>query len=286
MILARAAYLGAQRNGTVFWSSDIQSTWDMLKRSIPAGLNFTASGMPYWDTDIAGFFSPPIPADYHAAHKPLIDGSDARGTIGNYEDYPELFVRWFEWGAFQPVMRAHGERESQRGLVVRQAGRADSGEVSAAALSAAAVHLLACLSQPTRLGAPYMRALFMDFPDDPKAADIPDEYMYGPAFLVAPVTEQGATQPQGVSARRLSTGTTTGPMSAYTADRRFWRMPRSTRCRCLCGREASCRLAQTCRARKSGRQSRPYECIPERMARLRFFRTTATPTHMKAVAAP
>ena len=73
MILARASYLGAQRNGTVFWSSDIVSTWDMLKRSIPAGLNFTASGMPYWDTDIAGFFSPGIPADYHAEHKPLID---------------------------------------------------------------------------------------------------------------------------------------------------------------------------------------------------------------------
>jgi alpha-D-xyloside xylohydrolase len=62
MILARAAYLGAQRNGTIFWSSDIYSTWDMLKRSIPAGLNFTASGMPYWNTDIAGFFSPNIPS--------------------------------------------------------------------------------------------------------------------------------------------------------------------------------------------------------------------------------
>ena len=61
MILARAAYLGAQRNGTVFWSSDIYSTWDMLKRSIPAGLNFTATGLPYWDTDIAGFFSPADP---------------------------------------------------------------------------------------------------------------------------------------------------------------------------------------------------------------------------------
>ena len=79
MILARAAYLGAQRNGTVFWSSDIVSTWDMLKRSIPAGLNFTATGLPYWDTDIAGFFSPSIPADYKAAHKPLIDGSGCEG---------------------------------------------------------------------------------------------------------------------------------------------------------------------------------------------------------------
>ena len=108
---SRAAYLGAQRNGTVFWSSDIVSAWDMLKRSIPSGLNFTATGLPYWDTDIAGFFSPSFPANYHAAQAPLVDGSDARDTIGNYEDYPELFVRWFEWGAFQPVMRAHGERK-------------------------------------------------------------------------------------------------------------------------------------------------------------------------------
>ena len=64
MILARAAYLGAQRNGTVFWSSDIISSWDMLRRSIPAGLNFTATGLPYWDTDIAGFFSPSFGPHY------------------------------------------------------------------------------------------------------------------------------------------------------------------------------------------------------------------------------
>ena len=70
-----------------------------------------------------------------------------RGTIGNYEDYPELFVRWFEWGSFQPVMRAHGETKSQRGMGVRQAGGADSREVSEAALPAPALHLLGCLSQ-------------------------------------------------------------------------------------------------------------------------------------------
>ena len=82
MILARAAYLGAQRNGTVFWPSDIVSTWDMLKRSIPAGLNFTDIGTPYWDTDIAGFFSPVIPSNYHAEHTPLIDSSEVRSTVG------------------------------------------------------------------------------------------------------------------------------------------------------------------------------------------------------------
>ena len=192
MILARAAYLGAQRNGTVFWSSDIISSWDMLRRSIPAGLNFTATGLPYWDTDIAGFFSPAFGPDYHAAHKPLIDGSDVRGTIGNYEDYPELFVRWFEWGAFQPVMRAHGERNHNEVWAYgKQAEPILSKYLRLRYQLLPYTYSAAYRSYQT--GAPYMRALFMDFPDDPKAADIPDEYMYGPAFLVAPVTEQGAT---------------------------------------------------------------------------------------------
>ena len=192
MILARAAYLGAQRNGTVFWSSDIISSWDMLRRSIPAGLNFTATGLPYWDTDIAGFFSPSVGPDYHAAHKPLIDGSDVSATIGNYEDYPELFVRWFEWGAFQPVMRTHGERNHNE---VWAYGK--QAEPILAKYLRLRYQLLpytySAAYRSYETGAPYMRALFMDFPDDPKAVDIPDEYMYGPAFLVAPVTEQGAT---------------------------------------------------------------------------------------------
>jgi alpha-D-xyloside xylohydrolase len=192
MILARAAYLGAQRNGTVFWSSDIVSTWDMLKRSIPAGLNFTASGMPYWDTDIAGFFSPAIPADYRAAHKPLVDGSDARANIDSYEDYPELFVRWFEWGSFQPIMRAHGERMHNE---VWSYGK--QAEPILAKYLKLRYQLLpytySAAWKSYQTGAPYTRALFMDFSADPKAANIPDEYMYGPALLVAPVSDQGAT---------------------------------------------------------------------------------------------
>jgi len=193
MILARAAYLGAQRNGTVFWSSDIVSTWDMLRRAIPAGLNFTATGLPYWDTDIAGFFSPSIPADYHAPHVPLVDGSDVRENIGNYEDYPELFARWFEWGAFQPVMRAHGERMHNE---VWSYGKQTEPilEKYLKLRYQLLPYTYSVAYQSYQTGAPYMRALFMDFPADPKAMDIPDEYMYGPAFLVAPVTQQGATQ--------------------------------------------------------------------------------------------
>jgi len=192
MILARAAYLGAQRNGTVFWSSDIVSTWDMLKRSIPAGLNFTASGMPYWDTDIAGFFSPTLSPGYQPAHKPLVDPTEARSTVDRYEDYPELFVRWFEWGAFQPVMRAHGERNhNEVWSYGRQAEPILEKYLRLRYQLLPYTYSLAYGSYQT--GAPFMRALFMDFPHDPNVTDIPDEYMFGPAFLVAPVTEQGAT---------------------------------------------------------------------------------------------
>jgi alpha-glucosidase/alpha-D-xyloside xylohydrolase len=192
MILARAAYLGAQRNGTVFWSSDITSTWDMLKRSIPTGLNFTASGMPYWDTDIAGFFSPEIYPNYHPAHTPLVDPSDARANVDGYSDYPELFVRWYEWGAFQPVMRAHGEREHNE--VWAYGKQAEPILEKYLRLRYQLMPYIYSLGYHTyQTGAPFMRALFMDFPNDPKVADIRDEYMFGPAFLVAPVSDQGAT---------------------------------------------------------------------------------------------
>jgi alpha-D-xyloside xylohydrolase len=192
MILARAAYLGAQRNGTVFWSSDIVSTWDMLKRSIPAGLNFTAGGMPYWDTDIAGFFSPQIYPMYHAAHTPLVDPSDARENVNGYEDYPELFVRWYQWGAFQPIMRAHGERTHNE--VWSYGKQAEAILEKYLRLRYQLLPYTYSLAYNSYLtGAPYTRALFMDFPSDPKVANIPDEYMFGPAFLVAPVVEQGAT---------------------------------------------------------------------------------------------
>ncbi len=190
--LVRAAYLGAQSNGAVFWSSDIESTWDMLKRSIPAGLDFTASGMPYWDTDIAGFFSPDIYPSYHPAHTPLVDPSDVRANVDGYSDYPELFVRWFEWGSFQPVMRAHGEREHNE--VWAYGKQAEPILEKYLRLRYQLMPYTYSLAYHTYLtGAPFMRALFMDFSQDPKVANITDEYMFGPAFLVAPVTTQGAT---------------------------------------------------------------------------------------------
>jgi alpha-D-xyloside xylohydrolase len=191
-ILARAAYLGAQANGTVFWSSDITATWDMLKRSIAAGLDFTASGMPYWDTDIAGFRSPELPPNYQPAHTPLVSPAGAQNTVDDYLDYPELFVRWFEWGVFQPVMRAHGARAHNE--VWAYGKQAEPILEKYLRLRYRLLPYIYSVAHRTyQTGAPYMRALFMDFPNDPKISDVRDEYMFGPAFLVAPVTTQGAT---------------------------------------------------------------------------------------------
>jgi alpha-D-xyloside xylohydrolase len=119
LILSRDAYLGVQSKGTIVWSSDIYPTWDTLKRQIPTGLDVTASGIPYWSNDTGGWQY--LPAVHHPAHKPLLDPSDARDTVGGYDDYPELYTRWFQYATFLPIFRTHGSRPGQRGLVLRQA---------------------------------------------------------------------------------------------------------------------------------------------------------------------
>jgi alpha-D-xyloside xylohydrolase len=190
LILSRDSYLGAQRNGTMFWSSDIYPTWDTLKRQVPTGLDFTASGMAYWSNDIGGWQY--LPAEHHPAHPPLLDGSDARDNIGGYEDYPELYTRWFEYGAFLPIFRTHGSRLYNEVWTYGKA--AEPILEKYLKLRYQLMPYIYSLGYRTyESGAPYMRALFMDFPDDPNVAGMGDEYMFGPAFLVAPVTEQGAT---------------------------------------------------------------------------------------------
>jgi len=190
LILSRDAYLGAQSNGTMFWSSDISPTWDTLKRQIPTGLDFTASGIAYWTQDIGGWQY--LPAEHRPAHPPLLDPSDARDNVGGYDDYPELYTRWFEYATFLPVFRAHGSRRYNE--VWSYGKQAEPILEKYLKLRYSLLPYIYSLGYETyQTGAPYMRALFMDFPDDRKVADLRDEYMFGPAFLVAPVTEQGAT---------------------------------------------------------------------------------------------
>ncbi len=189
LILSRDAYLGAQRNGTIFWSSDISPTWDTLRRQIPTGLNVAASGIAYTGNDIGGW------QDLHPhtpAHAPLIDPSGARENVGGYDDYPELYVRWFQYGTFLPTMRTHGTRKfNEVWTYGPQAQPILEKYLKLRYELMPYTYSLGWFTHET--GAPFMRALFMDFPADAKVADLRDEYMFGPALLVAPVVEQGAT---------------------------------------------------------------------------------------------
>jgi alpha-D-xyloside xylohydrolase len=169
--LSRSAFAGAQRYAVTAWSGDINSDWFSYRRQIPAGLNFSLSGLPYWTTDIGGFIS---------------------GGNPNDPAYRELFTRWFQYGTFCPIFRVHGSR--------------DENEIWS--YGAEAQKILVAFDRLRYRMLPYiysvawkttserytpMRPLVMDFRGDARAADIGDQFMYGPAFLVSPVTEPAAT---------------------------------------------------------------------------------------------
>jgi alpha-D-xyloside xylohydrolase len=149
----------------------------------------TASGIAYWSSDTGGWQWPNGPK----AERPvLLDPAGATAMAPGYTDYPELFVRWFEYNSFTPTLRIHGQRPA---TAIWEYGKAVEPVLAQyLKLRYALMPYLYALGRHTyESGAPFMRALFMDFPDDPKVVDLGDEYMFGPAFLVAPVTEQGAT---------------------------------------------------------------------------------------------
>ncbi|MQA18487.1 glycoside hydrolase family 31 protein [Rugamonas rivuli] len=191
LILSRAAYLGSQRTGALFWSSDVHPSWEALARQIPTGLNMTASGIAYWGNDIGGWQW--LPQSTQATQAPLLDPSGARDTVGQNHDYPELFTRWFQYGTFLPTLRIHGDRKHTELWEFGQ-----PAEAILARFDRLRYQLLPYLysqaKQTYDTGAPFMRPLWMDFPQDPNVANIGTQYMFGPAFLVAPVTAQGQTE--------------------------------------------------------------------------------------------
>jgi alpha-D-xyloside xylohydrolase len=191
LILSRAAYLGSQRTGALFWSSDIHATWEALARQIPTGLNMTATGFAYWGNDIGGWQG--IPQQSSATKAPLVDPSGAEDVVGKNRDYPELLTRWFQYGTFLPTLRIHGDRKYAD---IWSFGK--GAETIMARYDNLRYQLIPYIYSQAKkthdTGAPFMRALWMDFPNDPNVADIGTQYMFGPAFLVTPVTEQGQTE--------------------------------------------------------------------------------------------
>jgi len=170
VILTRSSYSGQQRNSAISWSGDIRGTWDVFRKQIPAGLNFSISGVPYWNTDIGGFF-----------------GGDPRDP-----KYRELFVRWFQFGAFTPMFRVHGTgagKEFWQFDAPTQKTLAKFERLRYRLMP----YIYSVSWQVTHNGSSMLRPLVMDFASDRNALMVADQYLFGPDLMVNPVTQPGAT---------------------------------------------------------------------------------------------
>ncbi|HEU5399767.1 MAG TPA: glycoside hydrolase family 31 protein [Terriglobales bacterium] len=171
-ILSRSAFSGTQRNAITAWSGDVISDWVTFKRQIPAGLNFAVSGIPYWTTDIGGF------------------------VTGNPDDpaYRELFIRWFQFGTFSSIFRVHGTRTTDQNELWSYGTGAQKILTDFDRLRYRLMpYIYSQAWKVTSDNYTLMRPLVMDFRTDLRAQNIGDQFMFGPAILVNPVTEQGAT---------------------------------------------------------------------------------------------
>lgn len=173
-ILTRSAFSGQQRYGVINWSGDIGGTWDVFRNQIVAGLNFTITGLPYWTTDIGGFFRP---------------------GQSQYTDikFHELLTRWYQWGTFNPIFRMHGyQTETEPWKYGRTVE--DNMRKMLNLRYRLLPYIYSEAWQVTKNGSTMMRAMVMDFNGDADAVKQPYEYMFGKAFLVAPITDAGTTQ--------------------------------------------------------------------------------------------
>ena len=171
VILTRSAFAGQQRNASISWSGDISANWETLRRQIPAGLSFSMSGLPYWTTDIGGFFRP---VDQYT--------SDA---------YHELLVRWFEFGTFCPIFRIHGYKSRTEmwnyGPEVEKI-LTQYDELRYRLMP----YIYSTAWGVTSRGETVMRALPFVYPNDLALRDVDDEFLFGNSLLVNPVTQPNA----------------------------------------------------------------------------------------------
>ena len=186
--LIRAAYLGSQKFGALVWSGDIPSTFESLSQQVKAGLNMAVCGIPWWNTDIGGFW-----------------GADIES-----EDFRELIVRWFQYGVFCPVMRLHGSRvrhgEKKRDV---KEPTGDPNEIwSFGERNFRILKELVLLRERLRpyiekqmktaaeKGYPVMRPMFFEYPDDEVYWTLGEQYLFGDDILFAPIVNRGQTEKQ------------------------------------------------------------------------------------------
>jgi len=165
LILTRSGFAGIQRHGVVNWSGDITADWTTLRTQLWAGLNYSISGLPYWTTDIGGFFS---------------GNPDTEG-------YRELFIRWFQWGAFCPIFRVHGTYYPKEPW--RFGKEVEEILVKYIRLRYRLLPYIYTLAWMVyEKDYTIMRPLVMDFRDDRNVYNIDDQYMFGPFIMVSPIT--------------------------------------------------------------------------------------------------
>ena len=193
-ILTRSAFAGQQRYGSMTWSGDVNSSWQSLRNQIPAGLNFSMSAIPYWNTDIGGFFA----AAYNRGWN---DGSGAQNP-----SFQELYVRWLQFGAFTPMMRSHGTDIPRE---IYNFGKKGETIYDAIAKTinlrySLLPYIYSAAWNITNSQSTMMRALVMDF-NDKKVVDMNDEYMFGKSILVAPIVNAQYT-PEAIVKSNEQTG--------------------------------------------------------------------------------
>lgn len=172
-ILTRSAFAGQQRYGANSWSGDVVATWETLQNQVPAALNFTMSGLPYWNADIGGFFLW------------RYNGQNAL----KLKSYHELYMRWLQFATFTPMMRSHGTDAPRE---IYQFGR--RGERTFDVIEKyihfryrLLPYIYSSAWEVTSESGSFMRALVMDFPGDTKVHDMTDQYLFGTSILVAPI---------------------------------------------------------------------------------------------------
>ena len=176
IILTRSGFLGQQRYASNVWSGDVQSSWDMFRKQITAGLNFSLTGMPHWNSDLGGFFA--------GSYNTNGNTSATRNPM-----YQELYVRWLQFGVFCPMMRSHGADTPREFFWYGKAGEpVYDALVDAVKLRYSLLpYIYSTAWEVSHRQSTFMRALYMDFLNDKNTWKIGNEYMFGKAFLVAPV---------------------------------------------------------------------------------------------------
>jgi alpha-D-xyloside xylohydrolase len=226
-ILTRSAYAGLQKYGASYWSGDVSANWEEFRAQIPAGLNFCMTGIPYWTTDIAGYFIKHEPG-WWFSNGVFEKGQEDKGFL-------ELYTRWFQFAAFCPLFRAHGaDFPREPWAFVTQDSLTYRTLLKFTNLRYRLIPYLYSIAwRVTNENYTLMRALPFDFMNDSATYNINNQYMFGPSFLVNPVVEplyylpnsikvEGSIQPDANTNTKLEAKSNSFTRSVYLPKGTQW----------------------------------------------------------------